>query len=62
MRYNADDTANKHFSSGANELKDKASRNQVIVAPLPDPITKILKRLFHFIPRKFEIFPPTNAY
>ncbi|QKQ76085.1 DUF1003 domain-containing protein [Nostoc sp. TCL240-02] len=45
MRYNADDTANKHFSSGANELKDKASRNQVIVAPLPDPITKNIEAI-----------------
>ncbi|MDZ8222020.1 MULTISPECIES: DUF1003 domain-containing protein [unclassified Nostoc] len=45
MSYNADDTANKHFSSGANELKDKASRNQVIVAPLPDPIAKNIEAI-----------------
>ncbi|MEH2263385.1 DUF1003 domain-containing protein [Nostoc sp.] len=45
MRNNADDTANKHFSSGANELKEKASRNQVIVAPLPDPIAKNIEAI-----------------
>ncbi|MEH2139644.1 DUF1003 domain-containing protein [Nostoc sp.] len=45
MRNNADDTANKHLSSGANELKDKASRNQVIVAPLPDPIAKNIEAI-----------------
>ncbi|NMG22031.1 DUF1003 domain-containing protein [Brasilonema bromeliae] len=45
MRHNADDTANKHFSSGANELKLKASRNQVFTAPLPDPITKNIEAI-----------------
>jgi uncharacterized membrane protein len=40
MRHNADDTANKQFSSDANKLKQKTSRNQVFTAPLPDPITK----------------------
>ncbi|MEH2349649.1 MAG: DUF1003 domain-containing protein [Nostoc sp.] len=45
MRYNADDTANKHFGSGANELKEKASRNQVITAPLPDAIAKNIEAI-----------------
>jgi len=40
MTHKANDTANKHFRSGANELNLKASRNQVLTAPLPDPITK----------------------
>ncbi|MBP5971608.1 DUF1003 domain-containing protein [Brasilonema sp. CT11] len=40
MGHNTDDTANKQFSSGANKLKQKTSRNQVFTAPLPDPITK----------------------
>ena len=45
MTDNADDTANKHFSSSANELKEKASRNQVITAPLPDPIAKNIEAI-----------------
>ncbi|MEH1882224.1 DUF1003 domain-containing protein [Nostoc sp.] len=45
MRHNTDDTANKNFSSGANELKEKASRNQVITAPLPDPIAKSIEAI-----------------
>lgn len=45
MRHNADDTANKHFSSGANKLKQKTSRNQVFTAPLPDPITKNIEAI-----------------
>ncbi|MEH2440095.1 DUF1003 domain-containing protein [Nostoc sp.] len=45
MRHKTDDTANKNFSSGANELKEKASRNQVIVAPLPDPIAKNIEAI-----------------
>ncbi|MHC5674487.1 DUF1003 domain-containing protein [Nostoc sp.] len=45
MTHNADDTVNKHFSSGANKLKEKASRNQVITAPLPDPIAKNIEAI-----------------
>ncbi|MBW4591787.1 MAG: hypothetical protein KME46_02395 [Brasilonema angustatum HA4187-MV1] len=45
MRHNADDTANKHSSSGANKLKEKTSRNQVFTAPLPDPITKNIEAI-----------------
>ncbi|MEH1892516.1 MAG: DUF1003 domain-containing protein [Nostoc sp.] len=45
MTHNADYTANKHFSSGANEHKEKASRNQVITVPLPDPIAKNIEAI-----------------
>ncbi|AFY34489.1 DUF1003 domain-containing protein [Calothrix sp. PCC 7507] len=45
MRHNADDTANKYFSSGANKLKEKAPRNQVITAPLPDSIAKNIEAI-----------------
>ncbi|MEH2327822.1 DUF1003 domain-containing protein [Nostoc sp.] len=45
MTYNADDTANRHFSSDANRPKEKASRNQVITAPLPDPIAKNIEAI-----------------
>lgn len=45
MRHNADDTVNKHSSSGANKLKEKTSRNQVFTAPLPDPITKNIEAI-----------------
>ena len=44
MTHNADDTANKHFTI-ANKLKEKASRNQVLTAPLPDPITKNIEAI-----------------
>ncbi|MBD2413859.1 DUF1003 domain-containing protein [Nostoc calcicola FACHB-389] len=37
MKHNTEDTAN--------ELKLKASRNQVIVAPLPDPIAKSIEAI-----------------
>lgn len=43
--YNADETANRDFSSGANKLKGKASRNQVVTAPLPDPIAKNIEAI-----------------
>ncbi|MEH2454062.1 DUF1003 domain-containing protein [Nostoc sp.] len=45
MTHNADYTANKHFSSGVKELKEKASRNQVITAPLPDAIAKNIEAI-----------------
>ncbi|MBW4629261.1 MAG: DUF1003 domain-containing protein [Brasilonema octagenarum HA4186-MV1] len=45
MRHNADDTANKQFSSDANKLKQKTSRNQVFTAPLPDPIAKNIEAI-----------------
>ncbi|MEH2273981.1 MAG: DUF1003 domain-containing protein [Nostoc sp.] len=45
MRHNANDTANKHLSSGAKEHKEKASRNQVITVPLPDPIAKNIEAI-----------------
>ncbi|MEH2381597.1 MAG: DUF1003 domain-containing protein [Nostoc sp.] len=45
MTDNADYTANKHLSSGANKLKEKASRNHVITAPLPDPIAKNIEAI-----------------
>ncbi|NMF64579.1 DUF1003 domain-containing protein [Brasilonema octagenarum UFV-E1] len=45
MRDNADDTANKQFSSDANKLKQKTSRNQVFTAPLPDPIAKNIEAI-----------------
>ena len=45
MTHNADYTANKHFSSGAKEHKEKASRNQVITAPLPDAIAKNIEAI-----------------
>ncbi|GAA6615525.1 DUF1003 domain-containing protein [Scytonema sp. NUACC26] len=43
MTHNADDTANNF--TGANKLKEKASRNQVLTAPLPDPITKNIQAI-----------------
>ncbi|MCW5316558.1 DUF1003 domain-containing protein [Nostoc sp. KVJ3] len=46
MTHKADDTANKHLSSDTNELKEKkVSRNQVITAPLPDPIAKNIEAI-----------------
>ncbi|MEH2319159.1 DUF1003 domain-containing protein [Nostoc sp.] len=45
MTQKTNDTANKHLSSGANELKEKASRNQVITAPLPDTIAKNIEAI-----------------
>ncbi|MEH2113053.1 DUF1003 domain-containing protein [Nostoc sp.] len=45
MTDDADDTANRHFNSDANKLKDKASRNQVITVPLPDPIAKNIEAI-----------------
>ncbi|AVH72564.1 DUF1003 domain-containing protein [Nostoc sp. 'Lobaria pulmonaria (5183) cyanobiont'] len=45
MTYNADDTANRYFRSDANKPKEKASRNQVITAPLPDPIAKNIEAI-----------------
>ncbi|MEH2143537.1 DUF1003 domain-containing protein [Nostoc sp.] len=45
MTHNADYTANKHFSSCANKHKEKASRNQVITVPLPDPIAKNIEAI-----------------
>ncbi|MEH2468231.1 DUF1003 domain-containing protein [Nostoc sp.] len=45
MTHNAYDTANKHLPSGAKELKEKASRNQVITAPLPDAIAKNIEAI-----------------
>lgn len=44
MTQKTNDTANKHFTA-ANELKEKASRNQVITAPLPDPIAKNIEAI-----------------
>ena len=38
------DTANKYFT-GTNKLKGKASRNQVITAPLPEPISKNIEAI-----------------
>ncbi|MEH2297786.1 MAG: DUF1003 domain-containing protein [Nostoc sp.] len=45
MTHKAYDTANKHLSLGAKELKEKASRNQVITAPLPDAIAKNIEAI-----------------
>ncbi|MEJ6485221.1 DUF1003 domain-containing protein [Nostoc punctiforme UO1] len=45
MTHKANDIANKHFRSRANKLKEKASRNQVITAPLPDPIAKNIEAI-----------------
>ncbi|MEH2405778.1 DUF1003 domain-containing protein [Nostoc sp.] len=45
MTHNADYTGNNHFSSCAKELKEKASRNQVITAPLPDAIAKNIEAI-----------------
>ena len=45
MTHNADDTANGYFSSSVNKPKEKASRNQVITAPLPDPIAKNIEAI-----------------
>ncbi|MEH2042404.1 DUF1003 domain-containing protein [Nostoc sp.] len=45
MTHNADDTANGYFSSSVNEHKEKASRNQVITVPLPDPIAKNIEAI-----------------
>ncbi|MEH1834200.1 MAG: DUF1003 domain-containing protein [Nostoc sp.] len=44
MTRKTNDTANKHFTA-ANKLKEKASRNQVITAPLPDPIAKNIEAI-----------------
>ncbi|MEH2419964.1 MAG: DUF1003 domain-containing protein [Nostoc sp.] len=44
MTRKRNDTANKHFTV-ANELKEKASRNQVITAPLPDTIAKNIEAI-----------------
>lgn len=44
MTHNADDTANKYFP-GTNKLKEKVSRNQVLTAPLPDPIAKNIEAI-----------------
>ncbi|MBN3899664.1 MAG: DUF1003 domain-containing protein [Nostoc sp. NOS(2021)] len=44
MTQKTDDTANKYFT-GTNKLKEKASRNQVITAPLPDPIAKNIEAI-----------------
>ena len=45
MTHKADDIINKHLISGANELNLKASRNQVITAPLPDHIAKNIEAI-----------------
>ncbi|MEH2192302.1 MAG: DUF1003 domain-containing protein [Nostoc sp.] len=57
MRHNADDTANKHFSSDANKLKEKASRNQVITAPLPDPIAKNIEAIISLHTQSVQDIP-----
>ncbi|MEH2241244.1 DUF1003 domain-containing protein [Nostoc sp.] len=44
MTRKTNDTANKYFTA-ANELKEKASRNQVITAPLPDAIAKNIEAI-----------------
>ncbi|MBN4004404.1 DUF1003 domain-containing protein [Nostoc sp. LPT] len=45
MTDNADNTANRYFRSSVNKPKEKASRNQVITAPLPDPIAKNIEAI-----------------
>ncbi|MEH2286116.1 DUF1003 domain-containing protein [Nostoc sp.] len=45
MTDNADNTTNRYFSSTVNKLKEKASRNQVLTAPLPDPIAKNIEAI-----------------
>ncbi|MEH2254547.1 DUF1003 domain-containing protein [Nostoc sp.] len=45
MTQKTNDTANKHLSSSVNELKEKASRNQVITAPLPETIAKNIEAI-----------------
>ncbi|NJP08336.1 MAG: DUF1003 domain-containing protein [Leptolyngbyaceae cyanobacterium RU_5_1] len=45
MTHNVDDTANKHFNSGAYERNLQATRNQVLTAPLPDPLTKNIEAI-----------------
>ncbi|MDF5737945.1 MULTISPECIES: DUF1003 domain-containing protein [unclassified Nostoc] len=44
MTQKTNDTANKYFT-GTNKLKEKASRNQVFTAPLPDPIAKNIEAI-----------------
>ncbi|MDX2097774.1 MAG: DUF1003 domain-containing protein [Leptolyngbyaceae cyanobacterium bins.59] len=42
---NADDIVNPQFSLGTKALNLKAARNQVLTAPLPDPITKNIEAI-----------------
>ncbi|MEH1902787.1 MAG: DUF1003 domain-containing protein [Nostoc sp.] len=44
MTQKTNDIANKYFT-GTNKLKEKASRNQVFTAPLPDPIAKNIEAI-----------------
>ncbi|WP_375509800.1 DUF1003 domain-containing protein [uncultured Nostoc sp.] len=44
MTQKTNDTANKNFTA-ANKLNLKASRNQVLTAPLPDPIAKNIEAI-----------------
>ncbi|MGH2414223.1 MAG: hypothetical protein ACRDEA_11165, partial [Microcystaceae cyanobacterium] len=41
MTHNANNLADKHFTSDAPKLNLKPSRNQVLTAPLPDPILSL---------------------
>ncbi|PHJ58924.1 hypothetical protein VF14_24425 [Nostoc linckia z18] len=49
MKHNTEDTAN--------ELKLKASRNQVIVAPLPDPIAKNIEAIISLHTQELQDIP-----
>ncbi|MDF5717866.1 MAG: hypothetical protein PUP93_29370 [Rhizonema sp. NSF051] len=60
MTHNADDTANKHFTI-ANKLKEKASRNQVLTAPLPDPITKNIEAISSLQNQEVRDIPAQRA-
>ncbi|MBW4616442.1 MAG: DUF1003 domain-containing protein [Desmonostoc vinosum HA7617-LM4] len=39
------DNADNRYFIGANKLQEKAARNQVLTAPLPDPITKNIEAI-----------------
>ena len=58
MTSNADDIANQQFSSAPHELNRKASHNQVLTAPLPDPITKNIETITSLHTQEVQDIPP----
>jgi uncharacterized membrane protein len=59
---NTDDIAHSQVSSATHELNSKTSRNQVLTAPLPDPITKNIETIISLHTQEVQDIPAYQRF